>query len=337
MPPAPTFAPRAHAPPMQHAPAFARRAPALALLLLASACSPNPSGAPAASRDPTAPGAAPLLPNADPRGADAAPAHLDAPRPPRAPLDAPPAPRAPGGAPPHDAAAPAPSAFALVELFTSEGCSSCPPADQALDELATDAERRGLRVYALSFHVDYWNSLGWTDPFSTSAYTRRQEAYAGRTSARGVYTPQMLVNGGEGFVGSDRARARRDVDRALAAAPPSPRPLRLRVDAAPAPGQSIRVELEAPWLTPGAYLNVALAERARAQPVGRGENAGRTLRHRNVVRAFETITPRGPGPHRLELPATGLDPASLVVIAYAQDPATLAVLSAEAAPVHAPR
>lgn len=253
-----------------------------------------------------------------------------------APVPAAPDPTAPAltNPPTTDAPSPAPTSFALIELFTSEGCSSCPPADQALDELADDAERRGLPIYALSFHVDYWNSLGWVDPFSTSAHTRRQEAYASLARARGVYTPQMIVNGGEGFIGSDRTRARHDIERALKAAPASAVPLTLRVGAE---RTSIHVELEAKGLPSGARLNVALAERTRVQRVARGENSGRTLRHRNVVRAFETLTPRGPGPLRVELPAAGLDSASLLVVAYAQDPATLAILGAEAAPVPASR
>ncbi|MCU0683939.1 MAG: DUF1223 domain-containing protein [Polyangiaceae bacterium] len=253
---------------------------------------------------------------------------------PLATAPSPPATKAAPALPPTTKPA-APGAFALVELFTSEGCSSCPPADQALDDLAADAERRALPVYALSFHVDYWNSLGWVDPFSTSAYTSRQEAYAGRAGSRGLYTPQMLVNGGEGFIGSDRARARHEVDQALGTAPPSPKRLALRVELA---RPSVRVDVDAPELTPGTYLNVALAERMRTQHVARGENGGRTLRHRNVVRAFEALRSRGPGTFHVELPAAGLDPASLVVVAYAQDPATLAVLGAEAAPVSlAPR
>lgn len=287
------------------------------------ACSSNSPGAP------EAPGAS---------GPPTAPAFDDATAPPNtSPQAAAPSPlatKAASALPPATKPA-APGAFALVELFTSEGCSSCPPADQALDDLAADAERRALPIYALSFHVDYWNSLGWVDPFSTSAYTRRQEAYAGRAGSRGLYTPQMVVNGGEGFIGSDRARARHDVDQALGTAPPSPRRLALRVELA---RPSVRVDIDAPELPPGSYLNVALAERVRTQHVARGENGGRTLRHRNVVRAFEALRPRGPGPFHVELPAAGLDPASLVVVAYAQDPTTLAVLGAEAAPVaSAPR
>ena len=98
--------------------------------------------------------------------------------------------------------------FAVVELFTSEGCSSCPPADNLLGEIVKDAQKGQQRVYCLSFHVDYWNSLGWRDPYSDPAFSRRQREYARAFESVQVYTPQMVVNGSTGFVGSDRtARA----------------------------------------------------------------------------------------------------------------------------------
>src|SRR5690349_4207594 len=99
--------------------------------------------------------------------------------------------------------------FAVVELFTSEGCSSCPPADKLLAELA---HKPG--VYALEFHVDYWNSLGWRDPYSAAAYSNRQRDYGDE-----VYTPQMVVNGTNVFVGSNRQSAEAAITSALAAAP----------------------------------------------------------------------------------------------------------------------
>ena len=85
--------------------------------------------------------------------------------------------------------------FALVELFTSEGCSSCPSADQNLMRLVDEASKKKLPVYALSFHVDYWNRLGWTDPYSSKAFTDRQRTYAQVMKSDRVYTPQMIVNG----------------------------------------------------------------------------------------------------------------------------------------------
>src|SRR5579872_1033847 len=100
-----------------------------------------------------------------------------------------------------------PGGIAVVELFTSEGCSSCPPADLAL----ADLERQSRAVYALEFHVDYWDRLGWPDRFSSPDWTRRQREYAEAFGARGLYTPQMIVGGTDAFTGSDRARAQADV------------------------------------------------------------------------------------------------------------------------------
>src|SRR6476620_3102500 len=106
--------------------------------------------------------------------------------------------------------------FAVVELFTSEGCSSCPPADAVLARLAADTRDRGLAVYPLAFHVDYWDRLGWRDPHSAKAYTDRQYAYAAALGAAGqVYTPQMVVNGTAAFAGSNAREADRQVAAAL--------------------------------------------------------------------------------------------------------------------------
>ena len=95
--------------------------------------------------------------------------------------------------------------MAVIELFTSQGCSSCPSADRNLARIVESAERDGRPVYALSFHVDYWNSLGWRDPFSAEEFTQRQREYARKFQARSVYTPQMVVNGQVHFVGSRAA------------------------------------------------------------------------------------------------------------------------------------
>src|SRR5207344_36570 len=90
--------------------------------------------------------------------------------------------------------APPDHGIALVELFTSEGCSSCPRADALLERLAADAATSGRPVYCLSFHVDYWDHLGWKDRFSSAAFTERQGEYAKRLGATSLYTPQMVVN-----------------------------------------------------------------------------------------------------------------------------------------------
>src|SRR5271156_5835625 len=107
----------------------------------------------------------------------------------------------------------------LVELFTSEGCSSCPPADALLKLVNGSQTKGGELVVGISEHVTYWNSLGWTDPYSAPAYTDRQNAYSERFHLEGPYTPQMVINGSEEFVGSDRGALLNAVEKEDAESP----------------------------------------------------------------------------------------------------------------------
>jgi hypothetical protein len=116
---------------------------------------------------------------------------------------------------------PASHGVAVIELFTSEGCSSCPPADALLERFVGDAQRSGQPVYGLSFHVDYWDHLGWKDRYSSAAYSQRQSRYARRLGLGSLYTPQMIVNGTREFVGSNRAAADAAIREALANAAPA--------------------------------------------------------------------------------------------------------------------
>ena len=126
-----------------------------------------------------------------------------------------------GGAQPatHPAArqTSAPGAFAVLKLFTSEGCSSCPPAEELLAGIDRSARQHGMPVYALAFHVDYFDSLGWADRFASPAFTGRQAAYMRIMHFPEVYTPQMIVNGHAQFVGSDAASAKRELQASLCA------------------------------------------------------------------------------------------------------------------------
>jgi hypothetical protein len=207
--------------------------------------------------------------------------------------------------------------FALIELFTSEGCSSCPPADALLGDLVKDARDRDKRVYCLAFQVDYWNNLGWTDPYSDAAYSQRQYSYAKALKSERVYTPQMIVNGTDAFVGSEKALARKSIDAALKT--PAKATVQLRLDKK-GDSDALTIAYETASAPAGAVLNVALVERGLAGKVLRGENAGQKLRHENVVRGFRTIRLDESGKGSVALkPPDGLVRKNASMIAYIQD------------------
>jgi hypothetical protein len=167
----------------------------------------------------------------------------------------------------------------LVELFTSEGCSDCPPADTLLEKLDQVQPVAGAEVIALSEHVDYWNSQGWADPWSSPLFSRRQESYAQRFHISGPYTPQMVVDGAAEFVGSDGRGAVSAVDAAAKAEKVNVRISRV--------GANVRVEVDAGPHRGDVYL--VEAENRTASQVLRGENKGRSLHHIAVVRRLEQI------------------------------------------------
>ena len=163
----------------------------------------------------------------------------------------------------------------VVELFTSQGCSSCPPADAFLTDLA----RQRRDVLALAFHVTYWDTTGWKDPYSLDAATSRQRDYARKIGDDdGVYTPQMVVDGTTGFVGSSRARGLS----VIAGAARSHIPLSLVRD-----GRSLLVRL-GPGVGQARVLLVGF-DPMHQTPIGRGENSGRTLLESNIVRSLTPI------------------------------------------------
>jgi hypothetical protein len=165
----------------------------------------------------------------------------------------------------------------LVELFTSEGCSSCPPADALLVELA-----RRPDVLALSFHVDYWDKLGWKDPFSSPAATQRQQHYANLLHLATVYTPQIVVDGKWQAVGSNRVEVRRAIDSAQRTRDHVPIALDLRRGRA-------KIEIgPGGEAVPAALLLIGF-DRRHVSTVARGENSGRTLAHVDVVRSIEEV------------------------------------------------
>jgi hypothetical protein len=186
---------------------------------------------------------------------------------------------------------------AVVELFTSEGCSSCPPADELLGKLvansrAKDAPESARRVYALAFHVDYWDRLGWRDRFSNAAFSERQRQYASAAKSDRIYTPQMIVNGTTEFVGSDAGAAKRAIAEAQSHAADVEVKLS-RTVSNPDNAYAVAYDIDdVSRLPEGAVLNVALVERGLETAVKNGENGGRTLKHDNVARWFTTVAPK---------------------------------------------
>ena len=185
----------------------------------------------------------------------------------------------------------------VLELFTSQGCSSCPPADALLGQLA-----KRPNVIALAWHIDYWNHLGWRDPFASRAATARQQAYA-RQIGSDVFTPALVLDGGKMLIGSNRAV----IDAAIAAAGPLPIPVTLTRSAA-----GVLVDLGA--TAAPVRVQRIVYDPQRATDVGAGENDGAHLREFRIVRELETLVDGETNPRRLvaAAPAPGQGQVILV-------------------------
>ena len=185
----------------------------------------------------------------------------------------------------------------VVELFTSQGCSSCPPADALLTELA----RTRHDVLPLAFHVTYWNNLGWRDPFSFQAATDRQQYHAGLRGDGSVYTPEMVVDGAQGLVGSRRGEAEAAIQQAEAGQVTAA-PMRVsRIEDGHGQGGALLVEV-GHGSGEGTVLLVGF-DPEHATAVGRGENGGRMLVESNIVRSIQVVGRWTGAPLRLQQPA----------------------------------
>lgn len=171
----------------------------------------------------------------------------------------------------------------LVELFTSEGCSSCPPADRALALLEKQQPVNTADAVTLEFHVDYWDGPGWKDPFSSALYSRRQEEYSSALKLGSNYTPQMVVNGKNEFVGSDLGKATQTIEK-LAADP------RAKTVAA-IDGTSVKISVTGLGTHDTATVYLATVEDDLTSSVTGGENSGAKLAHASVVRQLSTVGP----------------------------------------------
>jgi len=183
----------------------------------------------------------------------------------------------------------------VVELFTSEGCSSCPPADAVLADLAKPGAVDGVQVIPLEMHVDYWNALGWADPFSSPQFSSRQQQYARIFKTDEIYTPQMVVDGMEQFVGSDKQHA---IDAIIKSAAQSKGSIAISVRHDPTNGNSLTCEISINNIhrigDSMADVLLAVTEDDLSTDVRRGENAGRSLRHAAVVRVLRQVATIAP-------------------------------------------
>ena len=207
--------------------------------------------------------------------------------------------------------------FAVVELFTSEGCSSCPPADALVAKVQKESTDKP--IYILAFHVDYWNRLGWKDAFSSADYSARQMQYARWLKSSEVYTPQAIVNGHTEFVGSEEGSLRKAIQAGLQKSAATP----LTLSDSKLGGNKTNIQYHVDGSTNNASLLVALIQKNATTKVERGENGGRTLAHVQIVNKLQTIALDGKniGKVDIALPA-GFSPEGYEVIAFVQNTST---------------
>lgn len=203
--------------------------------------------------------------------------------------------------------------FVVLEFFTSEGCSSCPPAEKLVEW--AHKKYKDEPVYILAYHVDYWNKLGWTDVFSDSLYTKRQQRYAERFRLNSVYTPQIVVNGHTEFVGSEEATLKKNLKENLSSASTAAIQVKnLKVD-----GDKITVEYSIPKTPPSTELMVAVVEKSATSKILGGENKGKTLAHVQIVRHLDAFPIDGSGKvvATIQLPA-GIGASGLELVSFVQ-------------------
>ena len=226
----------------------------------------------------------------------------------------------------------------VVELFTSEGCSSCPPADEVLSKLDKSQSIQGIEVIALGEHVDYWNKLGWIDPYSSTEFSTRQSRYADAFGQESVYTPQMIVDGRDEFVGADWNKAREAITRA--ARLPKAKVEILAPSSSNETNKDLKLSVhinDIPQFKTGDTADVLLAitESNLRSEVSRGENAGRYLRHTAVVRSLSVLGNVSAGQQGFEAESTaslnvGWQRDNLRAVVLMQERRTRRVLGAAA-------
>ncbi|RZJ54762.1 MAG: DUF1223 domain-containing protein [Flavobacterium sp.] len=215
--------------------------------------------------------------------------------------------------------------IAVLELFTSEGCSSCPPADELMGRIQN--EYKDDNVYVLSYHVDYWDRQGWKDIFSNPDYTKRQYDYAKWLGKEPIYTPQLVVNGRKDYIASDEVAVRNAIKTTLT----KPATANLALEATQV-NNKLNVSYTVNGISKNSRLALAVVQKSAKSNVKRGENAHRILSHYQIIKQFSTIALKNNGNGSTTIAAPkDFNTKDFEVIGFVQDNNTGAILGAERA------
>ena len=222
----------------------------------------------------------------------------------------------------------------LVELFTAEGCSSCPPADALLRQVNGKQTSGGALIVGISEHVTYWDQGGWIDPYSSSDYTERQNAYGERFRLDSVYTPQMVINGAEQIVGSDQAA----LAQALQRQEKEPSRMSLRIVSLSIAGNKLTMNFSAGGDVPAKGVDViaVLTDDSDRSNALRGENSGRMLEHVSVARSISRVGKMKAAGERtveIRIPSSFQASQGHHLILFAQTPGNGRVLGTDTKPL----
>ncbi|MBB1642956.1 thioredoxin family protein [Sphingobacterium sp. UME9] len=209
--------------------------------------------------------------------------------------------------------------FAVVELFTSEGCWSCPPADELIAKLEKDNLNK--KLYIMAFHVDYWDHQGWKDRFSKSSFTERQKQYATWMNLSTLYTPQMVINGKQEMVGSETGKVISGIQSAML----KQHTETLALKVLKAEGKNIQIAYVSSSSSKNSDILVALVQKHASSQVSAGENAGKALSHVQVVRELKSMGTKAQDSFSFKLPETG---HAWEIIAFEQDKKSGEILAA---------
>ena len=214
--------------------------------------------------------------------------------------------------------------FVILELFTSQGCSSCPSADKLLAKTYEEAQKNHKQLFVLSYHVDYWDRLGWKDPFSQSLFTKRQYEYAKLFGLQGVYTPQVVVNGTKEFVGSDARKLNSALENNLN--------LKAKIDISLEDVKWQNSQVSFGYSLKGDFKNsqlqIAIISKKEETNIPRGENSGLKLSGTNVVRVLQTLKSIEKSTISVALPKDLVKENTRIVV-FAQDSKSSQIIGVE--------